>query len=98
MRVNYLVSSRTDIILGTFAGIPIEVSKCNVNTNDGKGSVQTFLPTWRMAENRNYRVAAFISGYRTQASIPSINIVTSAIDKADGRLVTQYQTNANPSL
>ena len=64
----------------------------------GKGTVETYLPTYRMEQNKNYRVAAFISGYRTQASVPVISIVTSAIDKADGRMVTQYQTNANPSL
>ena len=85
-------------MIGSFAGLPIELSKCNINLSNGKGTVETFLPTYRLDEKKNYRVAAFISGYRTQASIPFINIVTSAIDRADGRLVTQYETTANPSL
>ena len=96
--MSYFASSRNDIIIGSFSGAPIEVSKCNIILEQGKGTVDTYLPTYRLAQDKNYRVAAFISGYRTQATVPAINIVTSVIDKADGRLVTQYQTNANPSL
>ena len=44
--VSYLVSSRNDMIMGSFAGIPIGASNCNINVNGGSNTVQTYVSTF----------------------------------------------------
>lgn len=61
--------------MGNFVAIPIGVSRCNINNDNGKESVDTYVPTWRFTSGKTYRVAAFISGIRTEASYFSLSIV-----------------------
>ena len=97
MDVSYMVSSRADIIMGSFIADTIDAAVSNLKSDD-KDVVSTYVPLYKINSQKNYRAAVFTSGYRTQSSNFYISISSSALDKADGRLVIQYQTNANPSL
>jgi thiamine monophosphate kinase len=46
----------------------------------------------------NYKVAAFISGFRSLANNFSLKPVSGDINKADGRIVVNIQSNANSGI
>lgn len=96
MEVSYMVSSNTNFILGSLIANLAPLTSCASDFSDPLTSVETYVPTYRINSALSYRVSAFISGFRTLDSSFYLKTVSSAVDKVDGRLVVQIQSNAAP--
>lgn len=56
------------------------------------------MPTYRINQGLTYKVAAYISGFRTLDNSFLVKAVSGTVDKVDGRVVIQVQSNAVPGL
>lgn len=61
-------------------------------------ALQTYVPLWRLNNTLNYKVAVFISGFRTQSNTFTLRPTAAEIDKVEGRIAITVQSNANPGL
>ena len=97
LKISYLVSSRNEIMMGSFVGDTFSVLGCSVN-QEGKTTLSTYVPQWRIKADKQYKIAAFISGFRTLDSTFSVNIATTNFDKNEGKVFIQIYTDARPPL
>lgn len=96
MEVSYLVSSNQNFVAGSLIANLAVLTSCTSDFSDPVTSVETYVPLFRINSSLNYRVSAFISGFRTLDNSFSLRTLSSAIDKTDGRVVIQIQSNAAP--
>lgn len=59
-------------------------------------AVETYIPTFRINQALNYQAVAYLTGVRTVDSSFNVRAAASALDKVDGRLSVQVQSNASP--
>lgn len=93
IKVSYLVSSHSDLIVGSFIADTFDFLSCTVN-QDGRTTVATHIPSWKIADNTEYGIAIFMSGFRTAANNFNLNIINTSFDNMDGRLTVQLVSNA----
>ena len=94
MKVSYLVSNWYDLIVGSFIGDPFRSSNA-VDFPNGRGTISSYIPQYRLKDKYNYDIATFISGFRTTDNNFNIYLVSDEIDVTEGRIVVQYETNAD---
>lgn len=93
IKVSYLVSSRSELLIGSFIGDTFDFLSCTVN-QDGRTTVATHLPQWQIKNGTEYSVGVFISGFRTAANNFNLNIIQANFDTIDGRLTVQLASNS----
>ena len=96
MEVSYLVSSNTNFIVGSLIANLAPLTSCTSDFSDPITAVETYVPTYRLNSGLTYKVSAFISGFRTLDNSFLLKLASSAVDKVDGRVVIQIQSNAAP--
>lgn len=61
-------------------------------------ALETYVPVWRLNSTLSYRVATFISGFRTLSNSITVRPTAADIDKVDGRIALTVQSNTNPGI
>lgn len=64
--------------------------------NSGSVALETYVPTYRLNANVNYKVVSYLSGFRTSDRNFDLRPTATAIDKLDGRVSFQIQSTASP--
>lgn len=74
------------------------LTSCAGGSNGNTTTLETYIPSWRINKETNYKVAVFISGLRTLDEDFTVRVVQGDIDRVDGRIVVQIMSNASPGL
>jgi hypothetical protein len=74
------------------------LTSCINDFNVQSVNAETYVPTYRINQNLSYKVVSFISGFRTIDNSFLLRISSADIDKIDGRVIVQIQSNASPGL
>lgn len=95
--VVYLISSRTDLVLGSFVNTLFPVTSCASFVMPSV-ALDTYIPLSKLTLAQNYKVVAFISGVRSASSNFNLRISGADINKSDGRLTVQIQSSSSPGV